>query len=208
MLSTITKGFIIGIFVSAPWGGPISLLCIQRTLNKGRWYGFSTGVGATCSDLIYALLTCLGMGIVIEFVETNQQILQIIGSLLLVFFGIYIYRSNPTKNITRVNDGTNTLFQNGLTSFLLTLSNPLVIFYIITLLARFNFISSANKGWSIVVGITGIVVGALSWWFLVTTLVEKLRSNFNLRRLWIMNRIVGVVLIISSIVWLVVIHWK
>lgn len=28
----------------------------QRTLNKGRWYGFVTGLGASLSDIAYALL--------------------------------------------------------------------------------------------------------------------------------------------------------
>ena len=50
------KGFIIGVVVSAPLG-PVGVLCIQRTLNKGRWYGFITGLGASLSDIAYALLT-------------------------------------------------------------------------------------------------------------------------------------------------------
>ena len=32
----LVKGFIIGVVVSAPLG-PVGVLCIQRTLNKGRW---------------------------------------------------------------------------------------------------------------------------------------------------------------------------
>ena len=45
MLGLISKGIVIGILVSAPMG-PIGMLCIQRTLNKGRWHGFVTGLGA------------------------------------------------------------------------------------------------------------------------------------------------------------------
>ena len=67
MLYTIIRGFAIGVLVSAPMG-PIGVLCIQRTLNKGRWSGFVTGVGAAVSDLCYALLTGLGMSIVIDFI--------------------------------------------------------------------------------------------------------------------------------------------
>ena len=61
MLGIVSKGIIIGVLVSAPMG-PIGMLCIQRTLNKGRWHGFVTGLGAALSDVIYAALTCLGMG--------------------------------------------------------------------------------------------------------------------------------------------------
>ena len=48
------KGLIIGIIASAPMG-PVGILCIQRTLQKGRSYGIVTGAGAALSDLFYAL---------------------------------------------------------------------------------------------------------------------------------------------------------
>ena len=58
----IAKGILIGIIASAPMG-PVGILCIQRTLNKGRWFGFITGVGAAVSDFIYALIVGLGMSL-------------------------------------------------------------------------------------------------------------------------------------------------
>ena len=56
ILEIVVKGMIIGIVASAPMG-PVGVLCIQRTLNKGRAYGFVTGTGAALSDILYALLT-------------------------------------------------------------------------------------------------------------------------------------------------------
>ena len=70
------RGLAIGILISAPMG-PIGMLCIQRTLNKGRWPAFFTGLGAAFSDLIYCLLTGLCMSFVTDFVDTNRLILQI-----------------------------------------------------------------------------------------------------------------------------------
>ena len=65
------KGFIIGVIVSAPLG-PVGVLCIQRTLNKGRWYGFVTGIGASLSDIAYALLTGYGMSFVFDYVNKTS----------------------------------------------------------------------------------------------------------------------------------------
>ena len=45
ILDLLVKGFIVGVVVSAPLG-PVGVLCIQRTLNKGRWFGFVTGFGS------------------------------------------------------------------------------------------------------------------------------------------------------------------
>ena len=56
MLGFILKGIFIGLAISVPLG-PIGMLCVQRTLNRGRKYGFMTGLGATTSDLIYVIVS-------------------------------------------------------------------------------------------------------------------------------------------------------
>ena len=198
MVIILFKGMMIGMLVSAPMG-PIGLLCIQRTLNKGRWHGFYTGIGAACSDVFYALLTCLGMGIVIDFIQQHQESLQIAGSLLLMLFGFYIYRSNPSKILTKPKETSN-YHQDIVSSFFLTLSNPFIIFFFLALFARFGFIEPEDQLLKMITGLLGIVVGAMGWWFLITSLVGKVRGNFNVRGLWLMNRIVGVVIMILSLI--------
>ena len=101
ILDLLVKGLIVGVVVSAPLG-PVGVLCIQRTLNKGRWYGFVTGLGAALSDIGYALITGYGMSFMDDFLAKNQVLLQIIGSIMLFFFGIYTFRSNPVQSIELV----------------------------------------------------------------------------------------------------------
>ena len=50
ILYILPRGLAIGILISAPMG-PIGMLVIQRTLSKGRWPAFFTGIGAALSDL-------------------------------------------------------------------------------------------------------------------------------------------------------------
>jgi threonine/homoserine/homoserine lactone efflux protein len=190
MLDAIYKGIIIGVLVSAPMG-PIGLMCVQRTLNKGRWHGFISGLGAALSDLVYASITCLGMGIIIDFVDAYRVILQIIGSILLLLFGFYTFRTNPSKSLHKPKVGGNSFSQDAVTAFFLTLSNPLIIFLYIALFARFNFIDPDKTLYSIIIGLSFIVLGALGWWFLVSTLIGKLRTIINVRGLWIINKVVG-----------------
>ena len=192
-LYTIIRGLAIGILVSAPMG-PIGILCIQRTLNKGRWSGFVTGLGAALSDLIYALLTGLGMSIVIDFIEANQNILQILGSLVLVGFGLYL------ADIRKANSSINTFTQDFITAFLLTFSNPLILFLYIGLFARFNFFLPESQLGHHVVGYLSILLGAVSWWFLITYVINKVRARFNVRSIWLINRGIGIIIIIMSIV--------
>lgn len=179
--------------------GPIGILCVQRTLNKGRWHGFFSGVGAAFSDLIYAAIVCLGMGIVTNFVETNHDMLQIAGSLLLLFFGAYTFRSNPIKNLQKSKEGKSSYIQDTITAFLLTLSNPLIIFILMGFYAQFGFVSEMKNIGLLILGLLGIFAGAIFWWFIITTLVAKLRSIINVRGLGIINKISGSIIMIISV---------
>ena len=91
----ISSGLLIGIFISAPMG-PIGMLVIQRTLNKGRRMALFTGVGAALSDLTYSLLTGLGLSFITDFIIAKEFLLQIIGSVVLIAFAFYLFRKNPT----------------------------------------------------------------------------------------------------------------
>ena len=148
----LVKGFIIGVVVSAPLG-PVGVLCIQRTLNKGRWYGFVTGLGASLSDIAYALLTGYGMSFVSDYINKGSFYLQLLGSVMLLVFGIYTFRSNPVNSI-----------------------RP----------------ASSN-----------IAAGALTWWLGITYFVNKVRTKFNLRGIWILNRVIGSIVMLVSVAGLI-----
>lgn len=184
--------------------GPVGVLCIQRTLNKGRWYGFITGIGACVSDIIYALFTGFGMSFVMNFVgnEHNRFILQISGSVVLLLFGIYCYRSNPTKNMHKSNKNQKgTLAHNGITAFLVTLSNPLIIFLFIFLFAQFAFVVN-DRPFEMTVGYASIILGALLWWFGLTWLIDKVRGKFDNYGIVLINRVVGCIVVIFSVIML------
>lgn len=192
------KGFVIGVIVSAPLG-PVGVLCIQRTLNKGRWYGFMTGIGAALSDIFYALLTGYGMSFVLEYINRNIFYLQLFGSVLLLVFGIYTFRSNPVHSIRPASASRGSYFHNFITAFAVTLSNPLIIFLFIGLFARFAFISGDSVPLQAFIGYLGIATGALVWWFGITYFVNKVRKQFNVRGIWILNRVIGAIVVIVSV---------
>lgn len=199
MLGIVSKGIIIGVLVSAPMG-PIGMLCIQRTLNKGRWHGFVTGLGAALSDVVYAALTGLGMGVVVNFVEANQAPLQLIGSVVLGIFGYYIFQSNPVRNLKKRREKKLSFTQDFITAFLLTFSNVLIVLLYIGLFARFGFVLPEHSFGVLALGIICIGIGAVLWWFGITYIIAKLRKWFNVRGIWLLNRIVGAVIIVLSVI--------
>lgn len=200
ILHIIPRGLAIGILISAPMG-PIGMLVIQRTLSKGRLPALFTGFGAALSDLIYCLLTGLGISFITDLIEANQFLLQLIGSIVLAIFGLYLFKKNPTRTLKSPTEmQSSSYWKDFVTGFLLTFSNPLILFFIIGLFARFNFIMPEYKFYHYIIAYLLIITGALLWWYIITMLVDKLRSRINVRSLWWINRIIGGILIIMAII--------
>lgn len=204
ILDIIFKGFIIGVVVSAPMG-PVGVLCVQRTLNKGRWYGFVTGLGATLSDMCYALLTGYGMSFVTDYINKNVFILQLLGSLMLLAFGYYTFRTNPVKSLHPINQNNpkGTYVHNFITAFVVCFSNPLIIFLFIGLFARFAVVQHGVVLFDAVTSYVAIAIGAISWWFIITFIINKVRKHFNLRGIWIINRVFGILVMLFSVIGLI-----
>ena len=198
ILSILVGCVSIGIILSAPMG-PIGILCIQRTLNKGRNSGFFTGVGAAASDLFYCLLVGLGISLVTDFIADHVNLLQIIGSVILIVYAVYMIFHNPVSQITENIDQRDDYLRDMVTGFLFTLSNPLIMFLIIPLFARFGFPLPEYKFYHIILGYAFIVVGALLWWAVITFFVDKVRTHFNIRSMWLINRIIGSIILLLSL---------
>jgi len=194
MIGIIIKGMIIGLLISVPVG-PIGMLCIQRTLNRSRTSGIVTGIGATTSDLLYTIVTLFFLSFVIDFIEIHRFAIQLIGSVLIMVFGIFIYRSHPHIHNTDKENPRHSLLGDFFTSFGLTLSNPLILFVLIALFARFNFITNESTLLIAAAGIISILGGATLWWTTLTFFVSRFRRKLNKGGLKIINKITGSIII-------------
>lgn len=186
--------------------GPVGMLCVQRTLNEGRKNGLITGIGAVVGDMIIAflaILAALGLGFSNEFIQQHEEILRIIGSLVLIVFGYLIFRKNPSKNLAKLNENKISQWKVFGSSLILTISNIATLFLYIALFARFNVIDAEKSFAFDLVSVLFIGIGAFCWWLLITYLVNKLRARFNPRGLQIFNRIIGSILFIVGVVGIV-----
>jgi len=200
-LQVIIKCLLIGIIASAPMG-PVGILCIQRTMQKGRIYGIVTGAGAALSDIIYALITGFGVSFVMQLVDKPENVfwLKLVGSAMLLIFGIYMLRTHPRAFRARTGNGKGTLLHNFTTAFFLTLSNPLIIFLFIAL---FNMMTFPIPGFAVFncLGYVSIVAGAMLWWLGLTYVIDRMRSSFSLRGLMRLNHTIGGIVVACSIIY-------
>lgn len=197
----ILKGLLVGIIASAPMG-PVGVLCIQRTLQKGRSYGIVTGAGAALSDIFYALMTGFGMSFVMDFIDNEQNIfwLKLIGSVMLFIFGVYMFRTDPRKSIHQSTGSKGTLIHNFTTGFLITLSNPLIIFLFIALFNMFTFVIPGSW-FGQCIGYLSIVAGAMLWWLGLTYVINKMRNSFGEKGIQRLNRTIGSIVLGASIIY-------
>lgn len=193
MFDIIFKGIIIGLFISVPMG-PIGILCLQRTLDRGRKFGIVTGLGATSSDLLYTIIALFFMGFIDDFLDNNRFIIQLIGSLVVIGFGLFIYYNNPSTQPRPESKAGNSLLSDYFSSMILTFSNPLILFVLIALFARFEFLDDNTSYINTIAGIASILGGAFLWWNILTFTASRFKHKLTLLGLRFLNRIVGIII--------------
>lgn len=200
-VDVVIKGILIGIVASAPMG-PVGVLCVQRTLNKGRAYGLVTGGGAAFSDLLYALLTGYGLSFLYDIIHNESALywMQLIGATIMFIFGVHTFRTNPMKNTRNVSRNKSNLLHNGVTGFFITLSNPMIVLLFMALFAPFNFMLPDMPMYLQFMGYLSIFGGAMLWWFFITSMVDKLRAKFDLKGVMIINRVIGSAVMAGSVI--------
>lgn len=198
----VLKGMAIGFLAAAPTG-PSGVLVIQRTLNKGRWKGFLTGLGVSVSDGIYIMITMMCLSLVLGYLENPAiaTVVKLAGCVLLLVFGITTVRNNPLAASKEVKVRKDSLWQIMLTGFLVAIVNPLVVFFYMGLFAFFSLpVDDFDTGLKIEAYIFTLL-GDFCWWFTLSTLINKLRNRFDLRGLWMINRVLGTILIVAAVAW-------
>ena len=194
LLRALMEGISVGFVASVPLG-PIGVLCIQRTLSKGRRSGFASGCGAASSDFIYAVVAAFSISMVTDFVQAHRQTLFIGGALVLIFLGIRMLISKPHLQLRQQRQTRQTkpsLWQDFVSTFFLTISNPLALF---VFMGAFSLVGVQETRLERILIVGGVFVGAITWWFILTLLVGLFRRMLTLRRLLYITRIAGAIII-------------
>jgi threonine/homoserine/homoserine lactone efflux protein len=190
----LIKGLVLGFVSSIPLG-PIGIICIQRTLGKGRLAGFVSGLGAATADTFLAIIAGLGLSFIIDFITH----LRLVGGILVMLIGLQIFFKSPVKQVRERRLKKNNLWTDYLSVLILTLSNPLAIFLFIAIFTGLNLVNGSQNFFSHLSIFVGIFCGASSWWFVLSSLVSTYRSKFRLKYLWWLNKITGLIIFLFGL---------
>ncbi len=190
----LIKGFIIGLSISVPVG-PIGILCIRRTLANGRMVGFLSGLGAATADAFYGAVAGFGLTFLVNFIIGKQYWLHLIGGALLVILGIKTFLSKPAEQGVPVEG--NSRWHAYLSTFFLTLTNPMTIIFFVAVFAGLGVGSGSGSDHFLFAGIlvTGIFMGSATWWLVLSGFTGLLQKLLNPKRLQWLNRISGLIIL-------------
>lgn len=196
MLIALLKGIVIGFALAAPVG-PIGILCIRRTLAEGRRSALSTMLGAAAADSVYGLVAIFGVTLVSDFVTVHVTWFRLVGGTILLILGVRTFRAHIPNAPPRLT--FNEHAGNFFSTFLLTLTNPLSLFAFAAVFAGMGTVEevSSTKTAAFLVG--GVFLGSLSWFTTLVTLTYLFRSFLRNRGLDLINRITGVLIIVSGL---------
>jgi len=184
------KGLAIGFCIAAPVG-PIGVLCIRRSLSEGRQVGLATGLGAATADAIYGCVAAFGLTAVSSALVGHRSWLGLSGGLFLCYLGGRTFMSGPAARVAE--SAGRGLLAAYLTTFFLTLTNPMTILSFVAVFAGFGLGSSPNYLAAGVL-VTGVFIGSALWWLLLSGGVGLFQSRVGSGWMRVINRSSGCII--------------
>jgi len=199
-LSIFLRGSIIGLSIAAPVG-PIGVLCIRRSLAEGRVIGLATGLGAASADAVYGFIAGFGITMVSSFLVNQQAWVRLLGGGFLCYLGIRTFFAQPTEQIGERK--STSLIGAYISTFLLTLSNPLTILSFAAIFAGLGLGLDHSDYVSAGLLVVGVFCGSALWWLALSGGVSLFRNRVGKPLLTWVNRISGSVIFAFGLVSLV-----
>jgi threonine/homoserine/homoserine lactone efflux protein len=177
------RSLLIGLAIAAPVG-PIGLLVIQRTLQRGAVVGLATGLGAAVADALYGAVGAYGVTGVMRALVGARVPLALGGGAFLLWLAWRTWHAVPADHAAEVAE-RGSLAGSFAGTFVLTLSNPATI---LSFVAVFGSLGAAAAGGSPAVMVAGVLAGSALWWLALSAAVGRLRGRFDARRQRLVNR--------------------
>jgi threonine/homoserine/homoserine lactone efflux protein len=197
-LPVIIKGIIMGFSIAAPVG-PIGVLCIRRTISNGRASGLVSGLGAATADGMYGCVAAFGLTFISSFLVSQQFWLRLIGGAFLVYLGVKTLLSHPAEQAANAT-ASSTLAGDYLSTFFLTVTNPMTILSFAAVFAGMGLAASGGGYGTAGLLVLGVVIGSALWWLCLSGMVGIFRQKFNTTGLIWVNRISGMIIIVFGLV--------
>ena len=188
-ISIVIQGIIVGLILAVPVG-PISLMCIQRSLSDGRLHGIVSGFGVATADSFYAAVAFLGLTVISGFILSWQDYFRFFAGLVLVIVGVKIFFTRPGPDGGRSLHGT--YMKDYLSMVAIAIANPMTIIFLMVTLPGFGFAFGGSSIESAAEFVGGFFCGSAAWWIFLCGSLGSVRSRISAGNLTLINRVSGI----------------
>jgi threonine/homoserine/homoserine lactone efflux protein len=186
-LELLIRGALAGLAISAPVG-PVNVLCVSRTLTKGRMAGVISGLGAATADTLYGAIAGYSISFIIALLLREEFWIRLVGGILLIGIGFAYYFKRPKPLAEARKEPAGSAY---FSAFLLCLTNPTVILSFLAVLAGLGMGGLQQRSLTLLV-ILGIFCGAMLWWTILALVAGHFRDRITDHAMGWMNRIAGI----------------
>jgi threonine/homoserine/homoserine lactone efflux protein len=197
LLGLLLKGVLVGLIIAVP-AGPVGVLCIRRTIFHGRLAGFMSGLGAATADAVFGIIAGFGLTVVSDVLLGFQDWLRLGGAGFLLYIGITALRADPLAG-TRSQRDPEGLLADYVSTFALTITNPITILAFLAIFAGIGFTGQEATLGRAAILVLGVWLGSLLWWAGLALGAGLMRSSFQRDHLVWINRGSGGILVFSGI---------
>jgi threonine/homoserine/homoserine lactone efflux protein len=190
-VSLFVQGIIIGLTLAVPVG-PISLICIQRTVTEGRLHGIFSGIGVATADSFYAAVTFLGLTVISGLIIAQQYLFRFLAGVVLILIGIRVFLSIPSA-ISRKTEHE-TYLKDYLSMVVLAIANPLTLIFFLIILPGYGVVIQGTSFLPAAEFVAGFFFGSTLWWVVLCGSIGSVRSRFSGENLGRINRISGLLI--------------
>lgn len=185
------QGLTMGIAYDAPIG-LANLFVINSALTQSRKKSLLTAIIIIIFDVSLAFACFFGIGAIMKKFEWLQLIILLVGSLIVIYMGINLLRSQTT-DISAEATTEMTLFKTISSAFVVIWFNPQAIIDGSMMLGAFQV---TLPSYSHPIFIAGVGIASALWFILLSIIVSKFKDKFNAKVLRIINLICGIIIIL------------
>jgi threonine/homoserine/homoserine lactone efflux protein len=193
-IEILLKGIVLGIAISMPLG-PIGIILVNRTIKRGFFSGFFSGLGIALADTLLAALGGIGFNVIVSFIKEQRFIISIVAGIIIIGVGLKVLLSNPVKDFRNREKANRSFWRDFYSLFVLTISNPYTIFIFVAFFSGIHINGTINPGLVPFFLIPGILIGAVAWWFMLSYFISRYKKKIRLRKIVKLNKVAGMAIV-------------
>jgi threonine/homoserine/homoserine lactone efflux protein len=198
LLVFLLEGIVVGIVIAVPVG-PVGVICVRRTIFRGKLAGLVSGLGAATADAIFGFIAAFGLTFISDWLIGYQQWLRVAGGCYLLYAGVSALLTAPSLQADSEPPRPENLFRYFFSTFALTLTNPITILAFLGIFAAVGFGGEKVTLVRAAFLVLGVWLGSLLWWLVLSFGVGVLFRTFGRGYLRWINRGSGVILFLSGV---------